>query len=187
MKDAVLLQIGPRLRAARVKQDRTLGDLAAKAGMSVSTLSRLESGKRQASLELLLPLTRELRITIDDLIPAEVPDPRIRPVRTMHHGVQTLKLSPPNSPTQTFRMTYPGRTTMPEQRAHDGFDWIYVLSGQLRLLLGDRDLVLGPGEAAEFDTQVPHAMGSANGHPVEVLSIFGPDGERIHTRTAHGD
>ncbi|HXD28515.1 MAG TPA: helix-turn-helix transcriptional regulator [Arthrobacter sp.] len=187
MKDAVLEQIGPRLRAARVRQDRTLEDLATKSGMSVSTLSRLESGKRQASLELLLPLTRELRITIDDLIPAEVPDPRIRPVRTTHHGVQTLKLSPPNSPTQTFRMTYPGRQVMPEQRTHDGYDWVYVLSGQLRLLLGDRDLVLGPGEAAEFDTQVPHAMGSADGKPVDVLSIFGADGERIHTRTAEGD
>lgn len=187
MKDAVLEQIGPRLRAARVKQDRTLEDLATKAGMSVSTLSRLESGKRQASLELLLPLTRELRITLDDLIPAEVPDPRIQPVHTMHHGIRTLRLSPPNSPTQTFRMTYPGRKTLPAQRVHDGYDWVYVLSGRLRLLLGDRDLVLGPGEAAEFDTRVPHAMGSADGKPVDVLSIFGAAGERIHTQTVDDD
>lgn len=187
MKDAVLEQIGPRLRAARLKQDRTLEDLATRTGMSVSTLSRLESGKRQASLELLLPLTRELRIGIDDLIPAEVPDPRIRPTRSVHHGIQTLKLSPPNSPTQTFRMTYPARASLPGQRVHDGYDWVYVLSGKLRLLLGDRDLVLGPGEAAEFDTRTPHAMGSADGRTVDVLSIFGADGERIHTRTAEED
>ncbi|MGP5608267.1 helix-turn-helix domain-containing protein [Arthrobacter rhombi] len=187
MKDTVLEQIGPRLRAARVKQDRTLEDLASKTGISVSTLSRLESGKRQASLELLLPLTRALRIGIDELIPAEVPDPRIRPTRSMHHGIQTLRLSPPNSPTQTFRMTYPGRQVMPGPRVHDGYDWLYVLSGKLRLLLGDRDLVLEPGEAAEFDTRIPHAMGSADGRSVEVLSIFGGDGERIHTRVSDGD
>lgn len=187
MKDTVLEQIGPRLRAARVKQDRTLEDLATKTGISVSTLSRLESGKRQASLELLLPLTRELRIGIDDLIPSEVPDPRIRQTRIMHHGIQTLKLSPPNSPIQTFRMTYPARTSMAEQRVHDGYDWVYVLAGKLRLLLGDRDLVLGPGEAAEFDTRIPHAMGSADGRAVEVLSIFGADGERIHTRVSEDD
>lgn len=187
MKDAVLEQIGPRLRAARVKQDRTLEDLATRAGMSVSTLSRLESGKRQASLELLLPLTRELRIGIDELILAEVPDPRIRPVRSTRHGIQIVRLSPPSSPTQTFRMTYPGRKTMPAQRVHDGYDWVYVLSGRLRLLLGDKDLELAPGEAAEFDTQIPHAIGSADGKRVEVLSIFGADGERIHTRTHEAD
>lgn len=183
MKDTVLEQIGPRLRAARVKQDRTLENLATRAGMSVSTLSRLESGKRQASLELLLPLTRELRISIDELIPAEVPDPRIQPIRSTRHGVQIIRLSPPSSPTQTFRMSYPGHKVLPEQRAHDGYDWVYVLSGRLRVLLGDKDLVLAVGEAAEFDTRIPHAMGSADGKRVEVLSIFGADGERIHTQT----
>ena len=183
MGDPVLDQIGPRLRAARVKQDLTLDDLASRAGISASTLSRLESGKRQANLELLLPLIRQLRIGIDDLIPATVPDPRITPARSTRNGVAIVRLSPENSPIHTFKMTYPGRTSLSPQRVHDGYDWLYVLSGNLRLLLGDRDLLLRAGEAAEFDTRVPHSMGSADGIPVEVLSIFGEDGARIHTRT----
>ncbi|MDN5724320.1 MAG: helix-turn-helix domain-containing protein, partial [Propionibacteriales bacterium] len=179
-------QIGPRLRAVRVERGRTLADLASAAGMSTSTLSRLESGKRQASLELLLPLTRELRIGLDDLVPAEVPDPRVRPARSVRNGVRIVRLSPANSPIQTFRMTHPARRRLPEQAVHDGHDWVYVLSGRLRLLLGDRDLELAPGEAAEFDTRIPHAMGSADGSPVDVISIFGGDGVREHTHVATG-
>jgi quercetin dioxygenase-like cupin family protein len=59
---------------------------------------------------------------------------------------------------------------------------VYVLSGQLRLLVGDRDLVLSPGEVAEFDTALPHWLGTADGHPVETLVLFGPQGERAHVR-----
>jgi len=60
---------------------------------------------------------------------------------------------------------------------------VYVLNGRLRLLVGDRDIVLSPGEAAEFDTALPHWLGSADGHPVETLALFGPQGERAHVRT----
>ncbi len=49
-------------------------------------------------------------------------------------------------------------------------------------MLGDRDLVLVPGEAAEFDTRVPHWFGSADQAAVEFLSLFGRQGERAHVR-----
>ena len=65
---------------------------------------------------------------------------------------------------------------------HEGYEWLYVLSGRLRLLLGDRDLVLTAGEAAEFDTRTPHAWGNAGDDPVEVLSLYGTAG-RAHART----
>jgi mannose-6-phosphate isomerase-like protein (cupin superfamily) len=59
-----------------------------------------------------------------------------------------------------------------------------VLNGELRLILGDHDVVLRPGEAAEFDTRVPHWFGSLGDKPAEVLSLFGPQGERTHLRAA---
>lgn len=68
------------------------------------------------------------------------------------------------------------------QGSHEGYEWLYLLSGRLRLVLGERDVVLTAGEAAEFDTRVPHGFVSADEHPVEMLSIFGPQGERIHVR-----
>ncbi|WP_439593391.1 helix-turn-helix domain-containing protein [Microbacterium sp.] len=175
-------RVGGRLRVARQDRGLTLEDVAAKAGMSVSTLSRLESGKRQASLELLVPLTRLLGIRLDDLVRPDAADPRVRRPARRRGGVVIAPLTLEDSPVSTFKITYPADTELPELRVHDGYEWLYVLSGRMRLRLGDQDLVLEPGEAAEFDTRTPHAMSAAGAQPVEVLSIFNADGERMHTR-----
>jgi transcriptional regulator with XRE-family HTH domain len=179
--------IGPRLRSARRARGWTLDDLADRAGMSPSTLSRLESGKRQASLELLMPLTRQLGIRLDDLVRTEVPDPRVRRPIVRRDGLVIAPLAPEGSPIHTYKITYPPTGALPEPRIHDGYEWLYVLSGRLRLRLGDQDLVLTRGEAAEFDTRTPHAMAAAGGKPAQILSIFNDAGARIHTRTAPGD
>ncbi|GAB4085200.1 XRE family transcriptional regulator [Myceligenerans cantabricum] len=178
-----LRQIGPRLRAARRARGWTLDELASLAGMSASTLSRLESGKRQASLELLLPLTRRLGIRVDDLLPPEDTDPRVRRPTIRRDGLIIAPLAPEGSPVHTYKITYPPTADLPEQRVHDGYEWLYVLSGRLRLRLGAQDLVLTRGEAAEFDTRTPHAMSATGAKPAQVISIFNGDGARIHTRT----
>ena len=180
----VLSQVGPRLRAARQARGWTLDELAGRAAMSTSTLSRLESGKRQASLELLMPLTRELGIRLDDLLPQEVPDPRVRRPVIRRDGMVIAPLAPEGSSVGTYKVTYPPRPEAPEPRVHDGYEWLYVLSGRLRLVLGDRELVLARGEAAEFDTRVPHSMSAAGSRPAQVLSIFNQDGVRMHTHGA---
>jgi transcriptional regulator with XRE-family HTH domain len=177
-------QVGPRLRAVRRSRGWTLDELAERASMSASTLSRLESGKRQASLELLLPLTRQLGIRVDDLLPSEAVDPRVRRPIIRRDGLIIAPLAPENSPVHTYKITYPPVTTLPELRVHDGFEWLYVLSGRLRLRLGDQDLTLTRGEAAEFDTRTPHAISAAGGRPAQVLSIFDDSGARMHTHVA---
>jgi transcriptional regulator with XRE-family HTH domain len=177
-----LEQVGPRLRAARHERGWTLEELAERAGMSVSTLSRLESGRRQASLELLLPVTRLLGIRIDDLLPSEPRDPRVRRPAVERRGMSMAPLTAEQSPIQTFKVTYaPGREA-PEPRVHDGYEWLYVLSGRLRLRLGEQDLVLTRGEAAEFDTRIPHGMSAVGSRPVEIISIFNAEGARMHLR-----
>lgn len=176
--------VGARLRAVRQSRGLTLEALASAAGMSASTLSRLESGKRQASLELLLPVTRRLGIRLDDLVPQETADPRVRRPVIRRDGLIIAPLAPEGSPILTYRITYPVLTELPELRVHDGFEWLYVLTGKLRLRLGEQDLTLGRGEAAEFDTRTPHAMSAAGGRPAQVLSIFNETGARIHTHTA---
>ncbi|WP_068401919.1 helix-turn-helix domain-containing protein [Kribbia dieselivorans] len=177
-------QVGPRLRAARQSRGWTLDDLATRAGVSASTLSRLESGKRQANLELLVPLTRQLGIRIDDLIAHETPDPRVRRPVVHRDGLVIAPLAPEGSPIHTYKITYPASVDLPEPRVHDGYEWLYVLAGKLRLRLGEQDLILTRGEAAEFDTRTPHAMSAAGGKPAQVLSIFNDDGARMHTHTA---
>ncbi|WP_137845147.1 XRE family transcriptional regulator [Microbacterium sp. 2FI] len=180
-----LEHVGPRLRAARQAKGLTLEDVATKSGMSVSTLSRLESGKRQASLALLVPVTRHLGIRIDDLVREDSPDPRVRRPAVRRGGLVIAPLALEDSPVSTYKITYPPVGELPELRVHDGFEWLYVLSGRLRLRLGTQDLVLGRGEAAEFDTRTPHAMSAAGSKPAEVLSIFNAEGERMHTHGAN--
>ncbi|WP_435299033.1 helix-turn-helix domain-containing protein [Timonella sp. A28] len=179
--DKELAQVGARLRAARIKQGMTLAELATPAGISVSTLSRLESGKRQASLELLLPLTRKLGIRIDDLLSPHVVDPRVRRPKVRRNGLIITPLAPEGSPNHTYKITYPPTATLPPLRVHDGYEWLYVLTGKLRLRLGEQDIVLERGEAAEFDTRVPHAMSAGGGASAEVISIFNDAGARMHT------
>ncbi len=178
-----LEQVGARLRAVRQSRGLTLDDLALGAGMSASTLSRLESGKRQANLELLLPLTRWLGIRLDDLLPPEAADPRVRRPVIRRDGLIIAPLAPEHSSISTYKITYPATSVLPELRVHDGYEWLYVLQGRLRLRLGEQNLVLARGEAAEFDTRTPHAMSAAAGRPAQALSIFNEVGARMHTHT----
>ncbi|WP_349899117.1 helix-turn-helix domain-containing protein [Parafrigoribacterium soli] len=178
-----LQKIGPHLRSLRLSRDMTLATLATQTGISLSTLSRLESGERRATLELLLPLARAYGVTLDELVDAPATgDPRVhlRPVKA--HGMTMLPLTTRAGGIQAFKIVLSGERSTPELKVHEGYEWIYVLSGRLRVVLGERDLVLIPGEAAEFDTRVPHWFGSADPDPVEFLSLFGQQGERAHLR-----
>ena len=179
----VLDQVGIRLRAARKARGWTLDELAARASVSASTLSRLESGKRQATLELLVPLTRQLGIRVDDLLADEAPDPRVRRPAIRRDGMLIVPLAPEGSPIHTYKITYPPTKQCDELKVHEGYEWLYVLSGRLRLRLGEQDLVLTRGEAAEFDTRTPHAMSAAGGRPAQVISIFNETGMRMHTHS----
>ena len=178
---AALDLVGPRLRRVREQRRLTLTEAATLAKMSKSTLSRLETGQRKPSLELLLPLAQIYRVPLDDLVGApEVGDPRIRLKPRRVNGRTVLPLTRPGG-IQAWKIVIPSSQSEPKPRTHDGFEWLYVLSGRMRLVMGDQDVVLGVGEAAEFDTLVPHWFGSTGDGPAEVLSIFGRPGERMHT------
>jgi transcriptional regulator with XRE-family HTH domain len=181
--DAVLGAVGPRLRAIRRNRGLTITDVAATTGISASTLSRLESGGRRPNLELLLPLARVYGVQLDELVGAPpTGDPRIhfRPVR--RHGMTHIPLSRRAGGVRAFKLIIPPRPDGPDPKTHEGYEWVYVLDGRLRLVLGDKDLVLGAGEAAEFDTHLPHWMASAGPGPAELLVLFGGQGERAHLR-----
>jgi transcriptional regulator with XRE-family HTH domain len=182
--DEALAATGSRLRALRRDRDTTLAELSAATGISVSTLSRLESGARRPTLELLLPLARAHGVTLDELVGAPpTGDPRVHLRPVVRHGMTMLPLTRRAGGIQAYKLVIPaGRRQKPDPRSHEGYDWLYVLNGRLRLVLGDQDLVLAPGEAAEFDTRVPHWFGAADGRAVEFLSLFGRQGERAHLR-----
>ncbi|USQ81215.1 XRE family transcriptional regulator [Ornithinimicrobium faecis] len=186
--DRTLEAVGPRLKRLRQRRDITLSDLAQETGLSVSTLSRLEAGLRRPTLEQLLPLARVHGVTLDELVDAPATgDPRInlRPLPTTD-GSTVLPLTRRAGGIQAYKFVLPaGRdNTEPEMRTHEGYDWVFVLNGRLRLVLGEHDLILEPGEAAEFDTRTPHWFGATSSGSVEFLSLVGKQGERAHVRAA---
>ncbi|CUR59206.1 Transcriptional regulator, XRE family [metagenome] len=186
--DRTLGAVGPRLRHLRQRRDITLSDLSAETGISTSTLSRLEAGLRRPTLEQLLPLARAYGVTLDELVDApETGDPRVnlRPITTIH-GWTILPLTRRPGGIQAYKFILPtGRDdAQPDLRTHEGYDWVFVLNGRLRLVLGEHDLILEPGEAAEFDTRTPHWFGATSSGPAEFLSLVGKQGERAHVRAA---
>jgi len=187
-EEDVLTEVGPRLRALRRAGGVTLADLAAATGLTPSTLSRLENGKLRPTLEQLLPLARAHGVPLDDLVQAPpTGDPRIhlRPVRRF--GLVVVPLTKRAGGIQAYKVIYPpaSRSRPTKLQTHEGYEWFYVLNGPVRFILGEQDLRLGAGEVAEFDTRLPHAISSATDEPAELLTLFGPQGERTHLSKVH--
>ncbi|GAA2449689.1 XRE family transcriptional regulator [Actinomadura vinacea] len=182
----VLTAVGPRLRALRRERGVTLARVAELTGISESTLSRLEGGGRRPNLELLLPLARVYGVPLDELVGApQTGDPRVHFKPVHRHGRTFVPLTRRAGGLQAFKAVIPAdwpATADPDPKSHEGYEWLYVLNGRLRLILGERELVMKPGEAAEFDTHVPHWMGAAGGEAVELLVLYGAQGERAHVR-----
>jgi transcriptional regulator with XRE-family HTH domain len=186
--DTVLAAIGPRLRELRRRSGFTLTTLSERTGIPISTLSRLESGQRKPGLELLLPLAHAYRVPLDELVGAPASgDPRVFPRPFTRDGMTVIPLTRKPGGLQAFKQILPAERydREPDPRSHEGYHWLYVLNGRLRVILGDQDLTLSTGEVAEFDTHLPHWFGNAGPHPVEFLSILGPQGERFHIRARY--
>ena len=178
-----------RLRALRQERGLTLEVLAGRTGLSPSALSRLETGARKVSLAHLPALAAGLGVSADDLIaPPPQRDPRVRGTPTKRNGITFWPVTDrgPARGLHAFKLRIDaGRRVPPPPPlpVHEGHDWLYVLDGRLRLVLGDADHVLHPGEVVEFSTWTPHWFGAVE-EPVQLLAIFGPGGERLHVREA---
>jgi transcriptional regulator with XRE-family HTH domain len=182
--DGVDATVRRRLRELRTQQGLTLEHVAGRSNIDVSTLSRLESGKRRLALDHLPRLAAALSVTTDDLLRSpEADDPRVKGASHTHHGVTYWPLTRhgPAGGLHAFKIRVSARRRTPpaDLPVHDGHEWMYVLSGRLRLLLGERDFTIKSGEAVEFSTWTPHWFGAVDG-PVEAIALFGPHGERLH-------
>lgn len=170
-----------RLRSLRTGLGLSLDDVAARTHLSASTISRIETGKRSISLDVLLPLARALDVDLDVLleIGGDDGDVVIRPTAHRTGGHTTWMLSRTEGSTVALKMRIEPADEPPEQKVHPGHDWFFVLEGVVCLLLGDRRVVVEAGEAAEFATMTPHALTAKDG-PAELIMIFDRDGHRAH-------
>ena len=169
-----------RLRSLRNTLGLSLDELAARTNLSPSTISRVETGKRTISLDILLPLASALQVDLDALLDVRSNDDVVtRPAPSTSGKRTTWMLSRPTGSTVAVKMRLQPTRRKTEQRVHPGHDWFFVLEGRVRLSLGEREILVETGEAAEFGTMTPHAFAAVDG-PAELIMIFDRDGQRAH-------
>jgi len=175
-----------RLRSLRNTLGLSLDELAARTNLSASTISRIETGKRTISLDVLVPLATALQVDLDALLDVRSDDDVvIRPAPSSSGGRTTWMLSRPTGSTLAVKMRLEPTRKAPEPRIHPGHDWFFVMEGRVRLTLGEREIIVETGEAAEFGTMTPHAFSAIDG-PAELIGIFDRDGHRAHVHRETG-
>jgi len=169
-----------RIRALRVAQGWSLEELATRARLSPSSLSRIENGQRRLALDQLVTLARALDTSLDQLVETATDDVVVSPVIDGAHGSMRWPIkADPGMSVMRQRITEPPPDNPARLRAHPGREWLVVLSGTAVLLLGNRRFRVETNQAAEFPTMLPHAIGAESG-PCEVLGIFDRDARRGH-------
>jgi transcriptional regulator with XRE-family HTH domain len=169
-----------RLRSLRNTLDLSLDEVAARMNLSPSTISRIETGNRAISLDVLVALARVLQVDLDSLLDVrQDEDVVIRPTPSSSGEPTTWMLSRPTGNTMAIKMRLAPTDPAPRQRVHPGHDWFFVIEGRVQLLLGDRTMIVETGEAAEFTTMTPHALAAFDG-PAELIMIVDRDGQRAH-------
>lgn len=180
MMDDIEAMVRTRLRSLRTTMGYSLDDLAERTNLSPSTISRVETGRRNLGLDVLKPLADALQVSLDALLAADGDDDVvIRPSPNRDGTHTTWMLSRPDGRTIAIKMRIEPTDEPPDQRVHPGHDWFVVIDGTVRLWLGDRQIDVATGEAAEFATMTPHAI-TALGGPAEVVMTFDRDGQRAH-------
>ncbi|WP_193373451.1 helix-turn-helix domain-containing protein [Nocardiopsis alkaliphila] len=172
-----------RIRALRVAQGWSLEELATRARLSQSTLSRIENGRRRLALDSLVTLARALDTTLDQLVATASDDVITSPTIDSAHSLMRWPIkADPGMAVIRQRFTDPPPEDPARMRAHPGREWLVVLSGTAILMLGQRRFRVETNQAAEFPTMLPHALG-AEGGPCEILGIFDRDARRGHQRS----
>lgn len=175
-----------RLRSLRTTLGLSLEELAARTNLGPSTISRVETGKRAISLDILLPLATALEVDLDALLDVRSDDDVvIRPTPNSSDERTTWMLSRPTGSTIAVKMRLEPTRSPAEQKVHPGHDWFFVIAGRVRLSLGEREITVDTGEAAEFTTMTPHAFAAIDA-PAELIMIFDRDGHHAHVHRETG-
>jgi transcriptional regulator with XRE-family HTH domain len=185
-EDALDGLVRKRIRALRVAQGLSLEELATRAHLSQSSLSRIENGQRRLALDQLVTLARALDTTLDQLVENAADDVVISPMIHGTHGMSWPMKGDPAMSVMRRRLTEPPPDSPAKMRAHPGREWLVVLSGTAILMLGHRRFRIETNQAAEFPTMMPHAIG-AEGRPCEIMFVFDRDARRGHRENGDSD
>jgi transcriptional regulator with XRE-family HTH domain len=173
---------GARLRELRLQQGLTLQEVAERSGFSKAFLSRLESGGRQASISAALTLCRIFRVSLSSLFEKAVEDSPctiIRAAEAVEKSAKGLKYAPLSDAARMFNVQPMRVKVSPQRRGdehyhHEGEEWIYVLRGRLTLSIAGSTYDLEEGDAAHFESRLPHRLIARSGREAEVLVVAAP-------------
>lgn len=188
-----LCSFGARLRELRLKRGWTLEELACRSGLSKAFISRLESGGRQASIAAALTLSRVFEVSLASLFESELasePCVIVRAADAVERSMNGLNYVPLSNAGRFFNLQ-PIKVTVPLSRRgqehyhHDGEEWVYVLSGSLTLSLAGKTYDLGAGDAAHFDSRLPHRLIARGRSDAEVLLVASPVSSSAPTSLPH--
>ena len=180
--ESQLRAFGARLRELRLRRGWTLTGLARRSGLSAAFLSRLESGDRQASIAAALTLARVFRVSLASMFESPFAAKPCQIVRAAEASPQTLNgltYTPLSDADRLFNLQ-PLRVTVSPMRQgtdhfqHEGEEWIYLLSGHLTLSLAGETYELKPGDAAHFDSRLPHRLIARGSREAELLLVASP-------------
>ena len=179
--------LGPRLRAIRLREGVGLRELARRLDLSPSSISQIETGKIRPSVRTLYALASEFGVTVDEVLFNEPPTSRDggtpsapgsslappepgltvqraaeRPAITLNSGVRWERLMFwADEDVEFLEATYePGGASSPDLAfvRHNGHEFGFVLSGTLRVVVGFDEFVLEPGDSITFPSSTPHRL-----------------------------
>jgi transcriptional regulator with XRE-family HTH domain len=176
-----LAMLGERLFALRSARGWTLEELAERSGLSKPFLSRLESGSRQPSIAAILTLARVFGVPMGSLFETEHTDESCIVVRGKDVAIRQgdgVSYAPMSSDSrfnlQPIRLLISSSRSGAERYQHEGEEWVYVLSGRLRLSLGEKQHIIDAGDAAHFDSRLPHRLDALDGKDAIIVLVACP-------------
>jgi transcriptional regulator with XRE-family HTH domain len=195
IRDTIQLQLasfGSALRELRQSRDWSLQELASRSGLSKTFLSRLETGDRQASIAAVLTLARIFNVSLASMFETQVasePCLIVRATEAMPQSVNGLIYTPLSNADRFFNLQPIRLTVSPKRKGkdhyhHDGEEWIYLLSGRLTLSLAGKTYDLEAGDAAHFDSRLPHRLIARGTQDAEVLLVASPFPESDRRRSS---
>jgi transcriptional regulator with XRE-family HTH domain len=162
---ALVATVAGAIRQHRERAGCSLSELAAAAGVAKSTLSQLEAGNANPSIETLWAVAKALGVPFGQLI--EPPAPDVRVVRA-GHGVRVQAATSPyeaelllsasrRGSFELYRLTAdPGPVRQAEAHTRGVVEHVLVIAGGLRVGPSAQPVELGPGDLASFDGDTPH-------------------------------
>lgn len=174
--------LGQNIRALRAAAGESLDVVARRAGITKSTLSKIENGQTSSPIATLLAIAKALNVRISDFFHEEAA-PRwaltrkgkglgiVRDGSRLGYTYEALAAGFPGKAVEPFLLTVsPGDKEGKFQ--HPGHEFLHVLSGRIAFTVGEERMELGAGDSLYFDATIPHRLKLLGKAPAKFLCLF---------------